>query len=71
MSSDANFQAGSYVLSESDGPDGYTAGAWACDGGSLQGATLTLALGESATCAITSDDSNSNDLIFGEGFESN
>ena len=56
MSSDANFQAGSYVLSDCGGPDGYTASAWVCDGGSLQGATLTLALGESATCTISNDD---------------
>ena len=61
VSSDANFQAGSYLLSASGGPNGYTASAWACDGGSLNGATLTLALGESATCTITSDDSDSDE----------
>ena len=56
MSSDANFQAGSYVLSDSGAWNGYTASAWACDGGSLDGATIILALGESATCTITNDD---------------
>ena len=61
VSSDANFQAGSYVLSASGGPNGYTASAWACDGGSLNGATITLALGESATCTITSNDSESDE----------
>src|SRR5262245_65502453 len=37
-------------------PAGYTAGAWSCAGGSLQGATVTVALGEHATCTITNDD---------------
>lgn len=50
--------AGEYVLSESAGPGGYTAGDWACSAGSLNVATstLTLALGESATCQIINDD---------------
>jgi len=56
VSSPEDFEAGSYVLSESTGPDGYTASDWICDGGSLEGNTLTLALGESASCTITNDD---------------
>ena len=47
--------AGAYVLSESTIP-GYAASAWSCVGGSFAGATVTLALGESATCTITNDD---------------
>ena len=63
VSSPANFKAGSYVLSESTGPDGYTAGDWLCDGGSLVGNTLTLAQGESATCTITNDDQAPNLIL--------
>jgi len=43
---------GVYELGES-GPVGYSAGSWSCTGGSLAGSTLTLAAGQSATCAIT------------------
>ncbi|UOW01671.1 LPXTG cell wall anchor domain-containing protein [Agrococcus sp. SCSIO52902] len=53
---DAPVDAGAYALSESDGAAGYAAGAWACDGGELDGATLALALGEVATCTIVNDD---------------
>ena len=52
---EGDVHAGSYTLSETSVP-GYTAGAWSCDGGSLEGATVTLALGEHATCTITNDD---------------
>jgi hypothetical protein len=48
--------AGIYTLSESTGPDGYTAGAWSCQGGILNGAQLTLGSGEAASCSITNDD---------------
>lgn len=41
-----------YTLSE-EGPGGYLAGAWSCDGGLLQGVTLTLSLGSNVTCDIT------------------
>ncbi|WP_416888788.1 hypothetical protein, partial [Microbacterium sp.] len=41
---DAAVNAGEYTLAESDGPDGYAAGAWSCTGGTLSGNTLTLAL---------------------------
>ncbi|GIU95305.1 MAG: hypothetical protein KatS3mg012_1762 [Gaiellaceae bacterium] len=55
VSSGASFQAGTYNLSES-GPAGYDAGEWVCEGGSQDGASITLGLGESATCTITNDD---------------
>lgn len=44
-----------YTLSESS-VSGYTAGNWSCDGGSLQGNVLTLALDEDVTCTITNND---------------
>jgi len=56
VSSDASFKVGSYELSESTGPAGYTAGAWVCDGGTQVDNTITLTLGEAATCTITNDD---------------
>ena len=56
VSSGALFEAGSYDLSES-GPAGYAASAWDCVGGTQDDDdTVTLALGESATCTITNDD---------------
>ena len=54
---DAPVSAGAYDLSESAGPAGYTASDWSCVGGSLSGATVTVALGEAATCTISNDDS--------------
>jgi len=56
VSSGALFEAGTYNLSES-GPSGYDASDWDCDGGTQDDEdTVTLALGESATCTITNDD---------------
>lgn len=55
VSSDADFDAGTYALSES-GPTGYTAGDWDCVGGTQSGSDITLELGESATCTITNND---------------
>jgi hypothetical protein len=57
VSNGESFDAGTYNLSES-GPSGYTAGAWVCEGGTQgsSGDTVTLGLGESATCTITNDD---------------
>ncbi len=45
--------AGGFVLAESGDLEGYTASAWACVGGTLNGSTVTLAAAESATCTIT------------------
>ena len=50
-----NVNAGSYTLSETNLP-GYTAGSWSCVGGTQNGASVTLALGQSATCTINNDD---------------
>ena len=38
------------------GPRGYTASGWDCDGGTLDGTTLTLADGDDVICTITNDD---------------
>ena len=52
----ATVSAGTYNLSES-GPAGYSASDWVCVGGTQDDAdTVTLDLGESATCTITNDD---------------
>jgi LPXTG-site transpeptidase (sortase) family protein len=54
--SDGTFDAGTYDLTET-GPSGYSASAWVCAGGTqVDGDTITLALGETATCTITNDD---------------
>jgi hypothetical protein len=50
--------AGTYTLSESGGPVGYTTGSWSCLGGTQNGNMITLGLGESATCTITNDDNS-------------
>src|SRR5438876_442399 len=55
-SSGPNFSAGTYTLSESGGPSGYTASGWSCTGGSQNGNQITLAVGQSASCTITNDD---------------
>ena len=52
-------QPGTYTLSESPGPSGYTASQWSCvkNGGSpVTGSSITLATGDNATCTITNDD---------------
>jgi Prealbumin-like fold domain len=54
----AEVSVGTYTLSES-GPSGYTASAYSCvknDGSAVSGNSITLALGDSATCTITNDD---------------
>ena len=53
---DAPVPAGTYTLAEAGGPAGYAASDWVCDGGTLEGATLTLALDDDVTCTITNDD---------------
>jgi uncharacterized repeat protein (TIGR01451 family) len=55
-SSGASFSAGTYALSETS-VAGYSASAWSCVGsGTQNGASITLGLGQSATCTITNDD---------------
>ena len=59
--------AGTYDLSESGGPLGYSASAWDCSGTGTQDDddTITLADGEELTCTITNteDDPGPPDLI--------
>jgi len=53
---DASLPAGNYVLSENGGPSGWAAdGEWKCEGGDYNADTdtVTLSIGESATCTIT------------------
>ena len=60
VTSGSGFQPGTYNLSETGGPSGYTASDWDCDGGTQSDAdTIVLAAGESATCTITNDDFDS------------
>jgi len=56
VSNDPGFAPGTYDLSESGGPAGYTASAWVCVGGTQNGNSITLELGEAATCTITNND---------------
>jgi len=44
-----------YTLGES-GPDGYSAGDWSCDGGTQNGAEITLGLDDDVTCTIVNND---------------
>jgi hypothetical protein len=55
-SSNGAFKAGTYALSESGGPSGYTASAWTCTGGVQNGSNITLGIGQSASCSITNND---------------
>jgi hypothetical protein len=52
VSSGPDFKAGIYTLSESTGPANYNPTFWQCNGGTLNGDQLTLALGQSASCTI-------------------
>ncbi|MEK7613719.1 MAG: peptidoglycan-binding protein [Patescibacteria group bacterium] len=59
VSSGGTFQAGTYTLSESGGPEsGYTAGEWSCNNEVAvdENNQITLALGEETTCTITNYD---------------
>jgi fimbrial isopeptide formation D2 family protein len=49
-------QVGDYALSESDGPQGYTASDWVCVGGAQDGASVTIGVGDNVVCTITNDD---------------
>ena len=53
--SDANFVAGTYDLSETS-LAGYAAGDWGCVGGSQSGSQITIGIGQTATCTINNDD---------------
>lgn len=55
--SGASFKAGTYTLSESAGPSGYTASAWSCTGKTVSASNqITINLGDDVTCTITNDD---------------
>lgn len=56
-SSDSSFKAGTYTLSESGAPTGYTASAWSCTNGvTVTNSQITLANGQATTCTITNSD---------------
>lgn len=40
----------------SAGPDGYTAGSWTCDGGTVAGASVAVMEGHNVTCTLATDD---------------
>lgn len=56
--SGASFDQGTYTLSESTGPTGYTASTWSCTNGiTVNGSSqITLGLGQSTVCTITNND---------------
>ncbi|HEY4516434.1 MAG TPA: hypothetical protein VJG64_00645 [Candidatus Paceibacterota bacterium] len=66
-----SFDAGTYTLSESVAPAGYTNGTtWSCTGtGTQTGNQIALDLGESAVCSITNTDQPAE--IHGQKFEDN
>ena len=49
----AKVAPGTYLLSELNGPDGYSASAWSCTGAVVSGNSLTLVAGATASCGIT------------------
>lgn len=55
----ATVNPGTYTLSESGGPSGYTASDWSCvknNGSPVSGASISLVAGDTATCSINNDD---------------
>lgn len=57
--SDSTFAAGTYSLSESAGPSGYTASAWSCvknNDAPVAGDSVDVGLGDNVVCSITNDD---------------
>ncbi|MBT2748129.1 hypothetical protein J7J64_17030, partial [Lysobacter sp. ISL-42] len=55
----ASVPVGSYTLSESGGPAGYTAGTYSCvinNGAAVVSNTVALAAGDNATCTINNND---------------
>ena len=47
--------AGTYTLSE-DGATGYQGSEWSCDGGTQDGDTITLEVGDSINCSVNNND---------------
>ena len=63
VSNGDGFEDGTYNLSEANGPAGYEASDWVCDGGSqTDGDTIVLDNDDSAVCTITNDDTNPTSL---------
>lgn len=56
VQSGPTFEAGTYTLSESDGPSGYSPSNWVCLGGTQSGDQISLNPGENATCTINNND---------------
>lgn len=59
VDSDSEFMAGTYTLGEEDGPQGYSASQYVCvknDDSGVPGNSITLGIGDEATCTITNDD---------------
>ncbi len=55
--SDPTFKAGTYTLSESTGPAGYSASAWTCTNNvAVVDFKITLAPGQTTVCSITNSD---------------
>ena len=55
VDSGATLQAGTFALSETN-VTGYAPSAWVCFGGTQNGASVTVGIGQEATCTITNDD---------------
>jgi uncharacterized repeat protein (TIGR01451 family) len=49
----AKVAPGTYLLSELDGPGGYSPSAWSCTGASVSGNAVTLVAGATVSCGIT------------------
>lgn len=57
VTSGGSFAPGTYVLSESGGPSGYSASTWSCAGGTqINTTTIMVAQDQKATCTITNND---------------
>ena len=55
--SDSTFKAGTYTLSESGSPSGYSASDWTCTNNvTVTNSQITLANGQSTVCSITNSD---------------
>lgn len=54
--SDSTFSAGTYTLSESGSPTGYSASDWTCTGATVNNSQITLINGQTASCTITNSD---------------
>lgn len=55
VDSGAGLKADTWTLSETQ-VYGYSASAWSCEGGTQSGSTITVGIGDEATCTITNDD---------------